>query len=64
MVWTVGILLIAGGGFALYLGSRSVHDAVTKLHEEGVKEQRWFVAATTLLLPVTAVLALLVVGLD
>lgn len=64
VVRTIGILLIAGGGVAAYLGSRSVHDVITKLREEGVKEPRWFVTATTLLLLVTAILALLVVGLD
>jgi len=63
VVRTAGILLIAGGGLAAYVGSRSVHDVITKLREEGVKEPRWFVTATTLLLLVTALLALLVVGL-
>ena len=64
VVRTVGILLIAGGGVTAYLGSRSIHDVITKLREEGVKEPRWFVTITTLLLVVTAILALLVVGLD
>ena len=60
VVRTVGILLIAGGGVTAYLGSRSIHDVVTKLREEGVKEPRWFVTTTTVLLLVTAILALLV----
>ena len=64
VVRTVGILLIAGGGLAAYVGSRSVHDVIAKLREEGVKEPHWFVTATTLLLLVTAILALLVVGLE
>jgi len=56
--------LIAGGGLAAYVGSRSVHDVIAKLREEGVKEPHWFVTATTLLLLVTAILAQLVVGLE
>ena len=63
VVRTVGILLIAGGGLSAYVGSRSVHDVITKLREEGVNEPRWIVTATTSLLLVTAILALLVVGL-
>ena len=61
---TVGILLIAGGGITALLGSRTAHEAITKLREEGVEEPRWFVTTTTLLLLVTAILALLIVGLS
>ena len=39
MVRTVGILLIAGGALSAYVGSRSVHDVITKLREEGVAFQ-------------------------
>ena len=60
---TLGILLIVGGGFIVLLGFRTTHDVITKLHEEGVKESRWYVTITKLLLLVTAMLALLVVGL-
>ncbi len=63
LVQTLGILLIVGGGFISLFGFRTVHDVITKLHEEGVKEPRWIVSMTSLLLLVTAILALLVVGL-
>ena len=60
---TLGILLIVGGGFIALLGFRTTHDVITKLREKGVKEPRWHVTITGLLLLVTAILALLVVGL-
>ncbi len=60
---TIGILLIVGGGATALVGFRTTHDVITKLHEEGVKEPRWFVTTATLLLLVTTILALLVVGL-
>ena len=50
-------------GFIALLGFRTTHDVITKLREEGVKEPRWHVTITGLLLLVTAILALLVVGL-
>ena len=60
---TLGVLLITGGGFITLLGFRTTHDVVAKLHEEGVKESRWFVTGIKLLLLVTATIALLIVAL-
>ena len=60
---TLGVLLIVGGGFIALLGFRTTHEVIAKLREEGVKEPRWFVASTKLLLLVTAIMALLIVGL-
>ena len=63
VVQALSILLIVGGGLIALVGFRSTHRIITKLHEEGVEEPRWIVAMTSLLLLVTATLALLVVGL-
>jgi len=60
---TLGVLLIVGGGFIALLGFRTTHDVIAKLHEEGVKESRWFVTSTKFLLLVSAILALLIVAL-
>ena len=51
---TLGSLLIAAGAGLALVGFRSTHDVITKLHEEGVKEPRWLVTGTMLLLLVTA----------
>jgi uncharacterized membrane protein YidH (DUF202 family) len=61
---TVGIALILGGVLTAAAGFRMVHQIVGKLREEGIKEQRWLLTAAALLLVVTAVLGLVVVGLD
>ena len=63
LVRTLGVLLIVGGGYLSVFGFRTVHDVVTKLRENGVKEPRWIINMTSLLLLVTAILALLMVGL-
>ena len=62
LVRTLGTLLIVGGGFTSVFGFRTVHEVITKLHEEGVKEPRWIITTTSLLLLVTVILALLIVG--
>ncbi len=64
--WTaqaIGILLIVGGIATTLRGAQTAHNIITRFHQEGVKEPRWFVTVNTLLLLVTAVAALLVVGL-
>ena len=63
MAQSLGILLIVGGGFIALLGFGTTQGVITKLQEEGVKEPRWFVTGTKLPLLVTAILALIVVGL-
>ncbi len=59
----LGSLLIMGGAGLALLGFGTVHDVTTKLHEEGIKEPRWLVTGTVLLLLVTATVGLLVVVL-
>lgn len=66
-VWiadTVGFLLIGGGVYTIWKGSRMAQDVITKLRAEGVPEARWFVTITTLLLFVTSIVGLLIIGLD
>ena len=60
---SLGVLLILGGGLIALLGFRTTHEVIAKLHEEGVKEPRWFVTSTKVLLLLTAILALLIVAL-
>jgi hypothetical protein len=55
--------LIVGGGFTVLVGFRTTLDVITKLKKEGVEEPRWFVTSTMFLLLVTAIVALLIVGL-
>ena len=44
-------------------GFSTVHDAITKLREQGVEEPRWIINMIRLLLMVTTILALLLVVL-
>ena len=59
----LGVMLILGGGLIALLGFRTTHEVMAKLHEEGVKESRWFVTGTKMLLLLTAIVALLIVAL-
>lgn len=66
-VWVqklLGLGLIAGGALTSLFAFKTVHEVTSKLRSEGIKEPRWFVLTATGVLLVTAILALVVVGLD
>jgi putative membrane protein len=60
---TIGILLVVGGAITALMGFRVTLNVIETMHEAGINEPRWFVILVTLILLVTATLALLIVGL-
>jgi putative membrane protein len=60
----ISVMLIVGGGITIYWGSRSTHNVNMMLHTERGEASHWRVRTTTMILILTAVLALFVVGLD
>lgn len=66
-VWVqklLGLGLIAGGVLTSLFAFKTISGVTSKLRSEGIKEPRWFVLSATAMLLVTAILALVVVGLD
>jgi putative membrane protein len=60
---TVGILLVVGGAITALMGFRVTLNVIATMHEAGINEPRWFVIIVTLILLITATLALVIVGL-